>query len=67
MTYLIDYENVSNAGLEGIENLTGKDNLIIFLKENNTFKATNLIKLENTLAKKDYIFVNCNTQNALDF
>ena len=67
MTYLVDYENVPNTGIDGIENLTSSDNVIIFLNENNTFKAKTHIKLENAVAKKDYIFVTSKSANALDF
>lgn len=67
MTYLVDYENVPNTGIDGIENLTTSDNVIIFLNENNTFKAKTHIKLENAVAKKDYIFVTSKSANALDF
>ena len=67
MIYLVDYENVPNTGLEGIENLTENDRVIIFLKENNTFKAKTHVKLERALAQKEYIFVNADTANALDF
>ena len=67
MTFLVDYENVPNTGLEGIEQLTEKDRVVIFLNENNTFKARTHVKLENALAEKDYIFVNVTGPNALDF
>ena len=67
MTFLIDYENVLNSGIKGAEDLTKLDNVIIFLKENNTFKAETHIKLEKAVAQKSYYFVDSMTTNALDF
>ena len=32
--YLVDYENVKEEGLEGMENLTSKDCLVIFYSKN---------------------------------
>ncbi len=67
MIFLVDYENVSNAGLKGIENLTESDSIVIFLRENSTFSAKTHIMLEKTKAKKEYIFVKIKGKNALDF
>ena len=67
MIYLVDYENVHSTGLQGIGKLTVKDQIIIFLKKENTFKANAHIELECSPAKKQYIYVSENTLNALDF
>ena len=67
MIFLIDYQNVHNTGLNGIEELTSSDRLILFLKENDTFSAVNHIKLEQAPVQREYIFVAPNTKNALDF
>ena len=67
MICLIDYENVSNAGLNGVEKLTKDDEIVIFLREHNTFNAKTHIKLEEADVKKRYVIVNANTKNALDF
>ena len=67
MIALIDYENVNSNGLKGVENISSKDKLIIFYKENSTITMSAHKKLESTKAEKEYICVKKSTKNALDF
>lgn len=67
MIALIDYENVNSSGLKGVENISSKDRLIIFYKENSTITMSSHKKLESTKANKEYICVKKSTKNALDF
>ncbi len=68
MYYLIDFENVSNPGLTGLENLTKDDTIIIFYSKNaNNFSMQNHIKLEASCVSKEYIEVTRSGKNALDF
>ncbi len=68
MIYLIDYENVSNNGLKGVELLEDNDRIIIFYSKNagNISMKTHK-NLEITKAEKEYIEVNVASKNALDF
>ncbi|MDE6036616.1 MAG: hypothetical protein K2G36_12000 [Ruminococcus sp.] len=66
--YLIDYENVHQTGLNGIENLTPLDRLIIFYTENAeslTFPVYE--KLVACKAEIQLHKVKCGGKNALDF
>lgn len=68
MVYLVDYENVSNAGLSGVTNLTQGDSLIIFYSKNSsTISIQTHIELGLSKANIEYIEVNANSKNALDF
>ena len=68
MFYLVDFENVKNEGMLGLENLSEEDMLIIFYSKNvNTISINNHIKLEKTKFKKEYIETKVATNNALDF
>lgn len=67
MIALIDYENVGSNGLKGVENISSKDKIIIFYKENSTLTMSAHKKLECSKAEKEYICVKKNTKNALDF
>ncbi len=68
MFYLVDFENVSNVGLSGIENLAKDDVVIIFYSKNaNSLSFDNHKKLELTKAKKEYIEIEQSGKNALDF
>ena len=63
--YLVDYENVSYTGLDGISKLTTKDEIIIFYSENAS--VINIDYLTHCKAHITYIKVGCGTPNALDF
>lgn len=66
--YLIDYENVANAGLSGVEDLTENDEVIIFYSSNvNTMTFDTHYKLMNTKANIITKSVEIGTKNALDF
>ena len=66
--YLVDYENVHQTGLNGIEKLTENDKLIIFYTENAeslTFPVYE--KLVACKAEIQLHKVQCGGKNALDF
>lgn len=66
--YLIDYENVSFNGLEGIENLTSEDTVHIFYSENAnkmTFELHH--KISSSHADFHYYKADVGKKNALDF
>lgn len=66
--FLVDYENVHTAGLEGIKKLSEADTVYIFYSENAdslTFETLRL--LSDSKAKIEYIKVKTDGQNALDF
>lgn len=67
MYFLVDYENVNNGGLKGVENLSASDKVLCFYRENDTISFSTVKKLEKTKAQKDYILVNAKTKNAVDF
>ena len=68
MIYLIDFENVSNRGFNGIERVGGKDAIILFYSEQrSTISITVHRKLEETKARKEYLPVKTGGKNALDF
>ena len=54
--YLVDYENVKEEGLEGMENLTSKDCLVIFYSKNaNKITINQLQKIQKAKCKVEYI------------
>ena len=66
--FLVDYENVSASGLDGLEKLTEEDVVYIFYTENAdrlTFDAHRRL-LESRAAVR-YYKVESGTKNALDF
>lgn len=66
--YLVDYENVHKAGLNGIEQLRRTDTVIIFYSENADSLSFELHHyLANTKAVVKYIKVDTDGKNALDF
>ena len=67
MIYLIDYENVNEGGLNGIETLTQDDTLIIFYNETQKLSMDIHRLLEKAVCKKDYVKVNKSAKNYLDF
>ena len=68
MIYLIDFENVNEQGLIGIENLDKADKLLLFYSKNaNRISIDNHLKLEEKVSLIEYIEVNPNGNNALDF
>ncbi len=67
MIYLIDFENVSNSGFDGVETLTANDKLIIFYSEkNSTINMAVHKRLENSPVKKEYLCIKAGGKNALD-
>ncbi len=67
-TFLIDYENVSASGLDGLETLSREDVVYIFYTENAdrlTFDAHR--RLIESQAQIRYYKVESGTKNALDF
>ncbi|MDE6780350.1 MAG: hypothetical protein K2J40_02680 [Ruminococcus sp.] len=66
--YLIDYENVHQTGLNGIENLTENDIVVIFYTENaETLTFSLYEKLVQCKAEIQLCKVQCGGKNALDF
>lgn len=66
--YLIDYENVHQAGLDGIEKLTENDKLVIFYTTNaETLTFSVYEKLVQCKAEIQLYMVQCGGKNALDF
>lgn len=66
--YLIDYENVHQTGLNGIENLTENDRLVIFYTTNaETLTFSVYEKLMQCRAEIQLYKVQCGGKNALDF
>lgn len=66
--YLIDYENVHQTGLNGIEKLTENDKLVIFYTENaETLTFSLYEKLVQCKAEIQLYKVRCGGKNALDF
>lgn len=64
-TYLVDFENVRNEGLVGIQNLKSTDEVLIFYTINaNSIEIDMIIDIK---AKLRFIKVECGTPNALDF
>ena len=66
--FLIDYENVSSSGLDGLETLTAQDTIYIFYTENAdrlTFDAHR--RLMECAANVQYFKVETGSKNALDF
>lgn len=67
-TYLIDYENVSKDGLNGVTRLTEKDRVIIFYSEKADRMTFGLHRrLNETKAAVEYKKVEVGGHNALDF
>lgn len=66
--YLIDYENVHQTGLNGIENLTENNIVVIFYTENaETLTFSLYEKLVQCKAEIQLCKVQCGGKNALDF
>jgi hypothetical protein len=62
--FLIDFENVHNEGLTGIDSLPKSDEVLIF---NSTLKAENLQTLQKAHKNTRYIPTVANGKNSLDF
>ncbi len=68
MIFLIDFENVSAGGFEGIERLTKADKLILFYAEAaSKISLTTHRKIEEAKATKEYLPIKTGGKNALDF
>lgn len=66
--YLVDYENVHQSGLNGIEKLTENDRLVIFYTSNaETLTFSLYEKLVQCSAEIKLYKVQCGGKNALDF
>ena len=66
--YLIDYENVSNEALEGIENVNEKDEIVVFYSDGCTGKLRH--NIDNLLCSKApirFFKTMCGQKNAMDF
>ncbi len=66
--YLVDFENVKSKGLQGVDNLTETDTVIIFYSENSdTINFEMHQKVLTSKADIEYFKVNVGGKNALDF
>lgn len=66
--YLIDFENVKEEGLKGMEALTSKDCIVIFYSKNaNKITINQFQKIQKAKCKVEYIEVQKLGHNALDF
>lgn len=66
--YFVDYENVNNGGMKGLENLTKKDVVYILYSENaNTMQLQTAEKIRNSLATIQFVKIKHLGKNALDF
>ena len=66
--FLIDYENVHMAGLKGLEELHKSDRVIVFYSQNaDSLNFDIMMLLTRTKARVDYIKVDTQGRNALDF
>ena len=64
--YLVDFENVKSKGLQGIDNLTETDTVIIFYSENSdTINFEMHQKVLTSKADIEYFKVNVGGKNAL--
>lgn len=67
-TFYIDYENVHNAGLRGLDFLSEDDHVYIFYSENaNTFNVDSMKIAMNSVCGIDFVEANVGTPNAMDF
>lgn len=68
MVYLIDFENVSGGGFNGIEHLSDHDKIIVFYSDaRSSITLSTHRKLEESPAGREYIPVSTGGKNALDF
>ena len=66
--YLVDYENVNTEGLQGVEQLTAADEVIIFYSEHADRLTFDLHRrLNESKAQIHYFKVGACKKNALDF
>lgn len=66
--FFVDYENVNNNGLKGIESLKKNDKVFILYSENaNTLKIDTVKKVRESKALIEFIDIQCLGTNALDF
>lgn len=67
-TYYIDYENVHNAGLRGLDCLSAKDYVYIFYSEYaNTFNVESMKLAMNSVCGVEFVETSVGTPNAMDF
>ena len=64
-TYLVDYENVHSDGLNGIQNLSKNDCVVVFYS--NSAGRIDIDVLVNIKAKIKFVKAESGTSNALDF
>ena len=64
--FLIDYENVTRSGLEGVESLTSVDTVVVFYNSTSTIPIDLLVKINKSEASFDWIGLKIPGLNALD-
>ena len=65
--FYIDYENVHYDGLDGVENISCKDKIIIFGGTNDGIRFSDINCLLKTKAKLEFVTVSTGKKDALDF
>lgn len=66
MKFFIDFENVGTAGLKGIEKLSGRDCVVLFISDHTTEKGV-MKMLSSTRARIRIEYVSTTAKNAMDF
>ena len=67
MVIIVDYENVNEKGLTGLEKLKQTDRLILFYNNNSKISIDKLISISKLNIKMDYFKVTTTAKNSLDF
>lgn len=66
--FYVDYENVQSVGLDGLDELTDQDTVIILYSTHADSMKIDIIKqLQNTKAQVSFVEADTGTTNALDF
>ena len=67
MVIIVDYENVNEKGLTGLEKLKQTDRLILFYNNSSKISIDKLISISKLNIKMDYFKVTTTAKNSLDF
>lgn len=66
--FYVDYENVQSVGLDGLDELTDQDKVIILYSTHADSMKIDIVKqLQNTKARVSFVEADTGTTNALDF
>ena len=67
LVIIVDYENVNEKGLTGLEKLKQTDRLILFYNNSSKISIDKLISISKLNIKMDYFKVTTTAKNSLDF